>query len=55
MYHDIFFLFSLVFKLKKNLETTYDNVTNPFTMVGWGLQIPRFYRSNIFYSGLQIR
>ena len=33
---------------KKILETTYDNVTNPFTMVGWGLQIPRFYRSNIF-------
>lgn len=55
MYHDIFFPFFSGFQAKKILETTYDNVTNPFTMVGWGLQIPRFYRSNIFYSGLQIR
>ena len=34
------------------LPSDYDNVTYPLTMVGWelwwGLQIPRFYRSNIF-------
>lgn len=55
MYHDIFFLFSLVFKLKKILETTYDNITNPFTMVGWGLQISGFNGRTFFDSGLQIR
>ena len=51
MFSDVsryFFPFFSGFQAKKILETTYDNVTNPFTMVGWGLQIPRFYRSNIF-------
>ena len=34
----------------------YDTPPNGRSRTGWGgLQIPRFHRSNIFYSGLQIR